>query len=46
MVLKMLFKSALDLKNKMSDVDYYIHNPKRTTIEKHVAQSRHVLYIV
>lgn len=33
-VCKMLFKSALDLKNKMSDVDYYIHNPKRTTIEK------------
>lgn len=27
-VCKMQFKSALDLKNKMSDVDYYIHNPK------------------
>lgn len=33
-VCKMLFKSALDLKNKMSDVDYYIHNLKRTSIEK------------
>lgn len=33
-VCKMLFRSALDLKNKMSDVDYYIHNLKRTSIEK------------
>ena len=33
-VCKMLFKSSLDLKNKMNDVDYYIHNPRRTTIEK------------
>jgi hypothetical protein len=29
----MIFKSALDLKNKMSEVDYYIHNPARTTLE-------------
>ena len=33
-ICKMLFKSAIDLKNKMNDVDYYIHNPKRTSIEK------------
>ena len=33
-VCKMLFKSSLDLKNKMNNVDYYIHNPKRTSIEK------------
>lgn len=33
-VCKMLFKSSLDLKNKMRNVDYYIHNPKRISIEK------------
>jgi len=33
-VCKELFKSALDLKNKMSVTDYYIHNPKRTSLEK------------
>lgn len=32
-VCEMIFKSALDLKNKMSEVDYYIHNPARTTLE-------------
>ena len=33
-VCKMLFKTSLDLKNKMRNVDCYIHNPKRTSIEK------------
>jgi len=33
-ICKMLLKSALDLKNTMSKVDYYIHNPKRACIEK------------
>ena len=33
-ICKMLFKSAIDLNNRMNDVDYYIHNPKRTSIEK------------
>ena len=32
-VCKSVFKQALDLKNKMSEVDYYIHNPARTTLE-------------
>ncbi|MEZ5195743.1 MAG: IS66 family transposase [Bacteroidales bacterium] len=32
-VCKMVFKSALDLKFRMSDVDYYIPNPIRTTLE-------------
>lgn len=32
-VCKMLFKSSLDLKNKMSNNNYYIHNYQRTTIE-------------
>ncbi|MDT8442598.1 MAG: IS66 family transposase [Desulfuromonadales bacterium] len=31
---KAIFKSALDLKNKMNPVDYYIHNPRRKTLEK------------
>ena len=30
----MLFKSAIDLKNQMGNVDYYIHNPRRSSIEK------------
>jgi len=33
-VCKTLFKSALYLKSKMDVTDYYIHNPKRTSIEK------------
>lgn len=33
-VCKMLFITALDLKRKMNQVDYYIHNPKRKAIEK------------
>jgi transposase len=33
-ICKALFKSALDLKSKMDVTDYYIHNPKRTSIEK------------
>jgi len=33
-VCKTLFKSALYLKSKMNVTDYYIHNPKRTSIEK------------
>lgn len=32
-VCKTLFKSSLDLKNNMSNNDYYIHNYKRNTIE-------------
>jgi len=32
-VCKMLFKSSLDLKNKMRNVDYYIQNPKRISLE-------------
>ena len=31
---KAIFKSALDLKNKMNPMDYYIHNPRRKTLEK------------
>lgn len=33
-ICKKLFKSALDLKKNMTEVDYYIHNPQRTSIEK------------
>lgn len=33
-ICKTLLKSALDLKNQMRDVDYYIHNKQRTLIEK------------
>ena len=33
-VCKALFKSALDLKTNMSQVDYYIANPKRKSIER------------
>lgn len=33
-ICKNLFKSALDLKKHMDNVDYYIHNTKRNTIEK------------
>jgi transposase len=33
-VCKMLFKSSLDLKNRLRNVDYYIQNPKRTSIEE------------
>jgi transposase len=32
-VCKMLFISAIKLKKQMSDVDYYIHNPRRTILE-------------
>ncbi|MEZ5196987.1 MAG: transposase [Bacteroidales bacterium] len=32
-VCKMVFKSLLDLKFRMSDVDYYIPNPIRTTLK-------------
>ena len=33
-ICKKLFQSALDLKKVMSEVDYYIHNPQRNSIEK------------
>jgi len=33
-ICKKLFKSALDLKKQMNDVNYYIHNTKRSNIEK------------
>ena len=33
-VCKTLFQSALDLKNHMNPADYYIHNPRRISIEK------------
>lgn len=33
-VCKRLFQNALDLKNKMDVVDYYINNPTRQTLEK------------
>ena len=33
-VCKRLFQNALDLKKQMNKVDYYVHNPKRTIIEK------------
>ena len=33
-VCKELFQSALELKKHMADVDYYIHNPKRSSLEK------------
>jgi transposase len=32
-VCKSVFKQALNLKNKMREADYYIHNPARTTLE-------------
>lgn len=32
--IKLLFKSALVLEKQMKDVDYYIHNPHRSHIEK------------
>ena len=32
-VCKMIFLSAIKLKKQMSDVDYYIHNPRRTILE-------------
>jgi transposase-like protein len=32
-VCKRLFLSAIKLKDQMDDVDYYIHNPQRTTME-------------
>ena len=31
--IKLLFKSALVLEKQMKDVDYYIHNPRRSQIE-------------
>lgn len=33
-ICKTLFRSALDLKKQMVNVDYYIENPKRNSIEK------------
>jgi len=33
-VCKTLFQSALNLKNHMNPADYYIHNPRRISIEK------------
>lgn len=35
-VCKRLFQNALDLKKQMNKVDYYVHNPKRTIIEKRI----------
>jgi len=33
-VCKVLFKSAIDFKNRMNTADYYIHLPERASIEK------------
>lgn len=35
-ICKTLFKSALKLEKEMNTVDYYIHNAKRSTIEKRI----------
>lgn len=35
---KMIFKSAIELKSRMDNADYYIHNYEMAAIEKRLAR--------